>query len=127
MKEGYIYFLINPKYKSCANIRVTKGPKSIGADYINDFIKGNKKITYDIQDVPNNKDFRFDMSLHHPFGAGLEKGITISVTGVNGGERKTIRKNNIAFNPTYTSFDFSYGVPKINTNDWKEIKLELLS
>lgn len=85
VKEGYIYIIVNPKYRSCANIRVTKGPKSIGNDYINDFIKGNKKVSYDILDVPNDKNFRFDVSFHHPYGAGLEKGITIAITGENKG------------------------------------------
>ena len=119
VKQGYIYFIVNPKYKSCANIRVTKGPKAVGTDFISDFVKGNKKVVYDIPDAPSNKDFRFDVSFHHPFGAALEKGIVISVTGQNNGERKTIRQNNITFNPAYTSFDLSYAIPKINTNDWK--------
>lgn len=53
-------------------------------------MRKEKKNIYGLQDIPDGKDFRFDISFHTP-GSRLEKHAKLFITGVKSGERKTIR------------------------------------
>jgi hypothetical protein len=114
VKDGYIFFAVLPRYKNCAKLKVIKGSKEIGKEHIADFLKNGVKVTYDISKIPNNKDFRFDVSFHFPSDVGKKNYANITITGERDGERKPIRHNKIELNPSFRNFDFSYIVPKIN-------------
>lgn len=79
-------------------------------------MKGDKKVVYDLTDVPNGKDFRFDLSFHHPLAVQEDKSVTLSITGSKNGDRKTIRENKVEINPSYQSLDMSLVIPKIDTS-----------
>lgn len=64
LQEGYLYLNINPKYATCAKIRITKGQEAIRSEEVEDYLKGGKNISYTLKDFPNKKSIHFDMAFH---------------------------------------------------------------
>lgn len=90
-----MHLFINPAYKNCAQLKIASSPKALESEkLVNDFVRKGKKNVYSLPDIPDKKDFRFDISFHTPVNK-LEKYATITITGKKDGDRKTIRTNKI--------------------------------
>lgn len=68
VNAGYLYFVVDPKYKGCLSFRIIRGVDRVekDGDFVEDILKKGHKNTYSLSDVPDGQDFRFDFSFHHP-------------------------------------------------------------
>lgn len=53
IKEGYLFFILNPKLKNCMSMKVINSEKAISKQLVEDFIREGKKISYELVDIPN--------------------------------------------------------------------------